>query len=193
MTCGGLFCTLFHSFFGGAPWEHFDKCQRETVAIERLRVPSKDSEPQEGPLQKYLKYSHVGMQFFLSVGVPTALGIWLDRRLHTVVAFTLVGLALGFTAGALSAASHLVLRRLQKVDPKLLPFTSLLGVVASFVLMAAFMVGVAVWRREILLTSTLTALSLYLAYRFVEAFEVSRAQSAGSAPESVAAGRGGEP
>jgi drug/metabolite transporter (DMT)-like permease len=95
-------------------------------------------------------------------------------------------------AAALSSASHLVLCRMQKVDPKLLPFTTMLGVVMSFVFMAAFIAAVAAWRRDLLLSATLTALTLYLAHRFFEAFEVSRAQSARSAPGRAAAARGGE-
>ena len=48
---------------------------------------------------KYLRYSHVGIQFFLSVGVPTGLGVWLDQRLGTGVLLTILGLVLGFTGG----------------------------------------------------------------------------------------------
>ncbi len=62
-------------------------------------MPEKDEEREHSTLAKYLRYSYVGIQFFLSVGLFTAGGIWLDRRLGTVVLFTLVGLALGFAGG----------------------------------------------------------------------------------------------
>jgi F0F1-type ATP synthase assembly protein I len=62
-------------------------------------VPGKDREPQSRPLAKYLRYSHLGVEFFLSVAIFTGIGIWLDRRLGTVVLFTLLGLALGFAGG----------------------------------------------------------------------------------------------
>jgi len=66
-------------------------------------TPGKD----DGEVAKYLKYSHVGLQFLLSVGIPTGLGIWLDRVLGTVVLFTLLGLGLGFTAGIYSLYGEL--------------------------------------------------------------------------------------
>lgn len=65
-------------------------------------MPSKDREPGTSPLAKYLRYSHVGLQFGLSVGLPTAAGIWADRYLGTGVLLTLIGLALGFGAGVFS-------------------------------------------------------------------------------------------
>ncbi|MBI4605829.1 MAG: AtpZ/AtpI family protein [Planctomycetes bacterium] len=53
-------------------------------------------------MAKYLRYSHVGLQFFISVALFTGVGIWLDRRLGTVVLFTLLGLVLGFGGGVYS-------------------------------------------------------------------------------------------
>ena len=63
---------------------------------------SKGPRPQRSSLQNYLRYSHLGMQFFVSVALFTGLGVWLDRILGTVVAFTLLGLALGFGGGTYS-------------------------------------------------------------------------------------------
>jgi hypothetical protein len=62
-------------------------------------LPAEDQKPRRDPLSKYLRYSHVGLQFFLAVGIFTAGGVWLDRRLGTLVLFTLLGLALGFAGG----------------------------------------------------------------------------------------------
>lgn len=62
-------------------------------------------------LARYLRYSHLGIQFLLSLGVPLALGIWLDRRLGTKVLFTLLGFALGFAAGIYSLYGELYHRR----------------------------------------------------------------------------------
>jgi hypothetical protein len=61
-----------------------------------------DDEAQSSALAAYFRYSTVGLQFFLSVGLFTGGGIWLDRRLGTVVLFTLAGLALGFSGGLYS-------------------------------------------------------------------------------------------
>ena len=54
--------------------------------------------PSDG--SKYLRYYHIGLQFFVGVGLFTFGGIWLDRKLGTQVLFTLLGLCLGF-AGSL--------------------------------------------------------------------------------------------
>lgn len=59
---------------------------------------------------RYLRYSHLGLQFLIAVGLPTWLGIWLDRRWGTTVLFTLLGLALGFTAGIFSIYAELFKR-----------------------------------------------------------------------------------
>lgn len=74
-------------------------------------MQAKDEEPRPSPLAPYLKYSHVGIQFFLSIGIFTGGGIWLDRQLGTVVTFTLVGLVLGFGGGLYSLYREFVLRR----------------------------------------------------------------------------------
>ncbi len=50
----------------------------------------------------YLRYSHLGIQFFLALAIPIGLGIWLDSILKTKVLFMLLGFALGFTAGIYS-------------------------------------------------------------------------------------------
>lgn len=72
---------------------------------------AKERGDDERSLARYLKYSHLGFQFLLAVGVPTGLGIWLDRRWGTKVLFTLLGLALGFTAGVYSIYGELFGRR----------------------------------------------------------------------------------
>ena len=61
----------------------------------------KEEEPESSPLAKYLRYSHVGLQFFLAIALGTGAGIWLDGRFGTGVIFTLLGLALGFIGGFL--------------------------------------------------------------------------------------------
>ena len=62
------------------------------------RLPAEDPE-RRSPLSRYLRYSHVGIQFFVAVVLFTVLGVWLDSRLGTGVLFTLLGLALGFGGG----------------------------------------------------------------------------------------------
>ena len=59
----------------------------------------KPREPSGNPLAQYLRYSGLGMQFFLSVGLLVGVGIWLDQCFGTVLVFTIGGLALGFTLG----------------------------------------------------------------------------------------------
>jgi hypothetical protein len=58
-------------------------------------------------LARYLRYSHLGIQFLVSIGLPLGLGIWLDRRWGTKVLFTLLGLAAGFTAALYSLYGEL--------------------------------------------------------------------------------------
>ena len=48
---------------------------------------------------KYLRHSHIGLQFILPVGLFTWGGIWLGRKCDLEVLFTLLGLALGFAVG----------------------------------------------------------------------------------------------
>ena len=48
---------------------------------------------------KYLRHSHIGLQFILPVGLFTWGGICLGRKLDLEVLFTLLGLALGFAVG----------------------------------------------------------------------------------------------
>lgn len=49
----------------------------------------------------------MGLQFLLAVGIPTALGIWADQKLGTLVLFTLLGFAMGFAAGVISIVREL--------------------------------------------------------------------------------------
>lgn len=58
-----------------------------------------DKKPRSDAYRKYLKYSQVGIQFFVAIGLCTFAGIWLDGKLGTVVLFTLLGLFFGFGAG----------------------------------------------------------------------------------------------
>jgi F0F1-type ATP synthase assembly protein I len=62
-------------------------------------------------LARYLRYSHLGIQFLVSIALPLALGIWLDRRWGTKVLFTLLGLAVGFAAALYSLYGELYRKR----------------------------------------------------------------------------------
>ena len=53
---------------------------------------------QEG-YAKYLRHSHIGLQFILPIGLFTWGGIWLDRTFTLEPLFTLLGRALGFAVG----------------------------------------------------------------------------------------------
>ena len=46
-----------------------------------------------------LRYMSAGMEFIVTFGVPLAGGLWLDKRLGTMPGFTLLGAAVGFSAG----------------------------------------------------------------------------------------------
>jgi F0F1-type ATP synthase assembly protein I len=77
--------------------------------------PGEDQAGRDGDsarkLGQYLRYSHLGLQFFFAVGLPLGVGIWLDRRLGTTVLFTLLGLALGFAAAFYSLYQELYRKR----------------------------------------------------------------------------------
>ncbi len=46
-----------------------------------------------------MRYSHLGIQFALSVGLLAAAGFWLDRRWGLIPLFTFLGLFGGFALG----------------------------------------------------------------------------------------------
>lgn len=49
--------------------------------------------------QRVMRYASIGMEFIVSFGLLMLAGLWLDRRIGTLPAFTLVGGALGFGLG----------------------------------------------------------------------------------------------
>ncbi len=57
-------------------------------------------EPQEpSPGFKYLRHLGIGTEFFFTVALFTLAGVYGDRKLGTGVLLTLLGLAVGFSAG----------------------------------------------------------------------------------------------
>ena len=70
-------------------------------------MPSEDPDKQSKIVGKYLRYSYLGMQLFVSVGLCTYGGLWLDRKVDVLPLFTLLGLALGFSAGFYSVYKDL--------------------------------------------------------------------------------------
>ena len=58
-------------------------------------------------LGHYLRYSHLGIRFLLSIGLPVAAGVWADQSFGTTVAFTLFGLVFGFATGVYSLYKEL--------------------------------------------------------------------------------------
>ena len=48
---------------------------------------------------KYLRHSHIGLQFILPILLCTWGGNWLGQKYDMVSLFTLLGLALGFVVG----------------------------------------------------------------------------------------------
>ncbi len=75
-------------------------------------------EQKERKAAEYLRYSHLGLQFLIGFGLPTAVGIWLDRRWGTVVLFTILGIALGFTAALYSIYGELYGRGGKRKDKR---------------------------------------------------------------------------
>ena len=73
--------------------------RRKVSSNRGLTVPSEDRKKQSKKVGSYLRHLHLGTQFFVSVGLFTFLGYWLDTEIDTVPLFTLLGLAIGFTAG----------------------------------------------------------------------------------------------
>jgi F0F1-type ATP synthase assembly protein I len=68
------------------------------VSRGRSPVPNTD-EPDPGGLQSYMRFSHLGLQFAMTIALLTGGGVWLDGKLGTMPLFTLIGLFLGFGAG----------------------------------------------------------------------------------------------
>lgn len=62
-------------------------------------MPSEDPGKKSKTVGKYLRYLNLGFQLFVSIGVFTFLGLWLDRKVGTTPLFTVLGLALGFAVG----------------------------------------------------------------------------------------------
>ena len=62
-------------------------------------VPSEDRDKQSKIIGKYLRYLSLGTQLFVSIGLLTYAGFWLDGKAGTLPLFTLIGSALGFAAG----------------------------------------------------------------------------------------------
>ena len=58
-----------------------------------------EQKPEREGYAKYLRHSHIGLQFILPVGLFTWGGIWLGRKYDLEVLFTLLGLAFGFAVG----------------------------------------------------------------------------------------------
>ncbi|MDX2061514.1 MAG: AtpZ/AtpI family protein [Bacteroidia bacterium] len=58
--------------------------------------------PEPTPPQRWAQYTQLGLQFALSIALPTALGIWGDTKWGTLPLFTLLGALLG-TAAAIVA------------------------------------------------------------------------------------------
>ena len=54
-----------------------------------------------------MRYSHLGIRFLLSIGLPVAAGVWIDKKLETMVVFTLLGLVFGFATGVYSLYKEL--------------------------------------------------------------------------------------
>ncbi len=71
------------------------------VSRGRKPVPGSDEPDQDraGGLQSYMRFSHLGLQFAMTIALLTGGGVWLDGRLGTMPLFTLIGLFLGFGAG----------------------------------------------------------------------------------------------
>ena len=55
--------------------------------------------PEQPQLQKAFRYAAIGAELVLFFGLLLAGGIWLDRKLQTQPAFSLVGAAAGFGLG----------------------------------------------------------------------------------------------
>jgi len=60
--------------------------------------PPRDPRDQD-PLQQWYKLAGVGMEFFVALLVPGALGYWLDAVLHTRPWLMIAGGLLGFGVG----------------------------------------------------------------------------------------------
>jgi len=63
---------------------------------------SETGPPKRGRVPIYVRYSQVGLQFFLAVFLGFLVGRWLDGRFGTSPLLALSGLFLGLVAGVLA-------------------------------------------------------------------------------------------
>ena len=112
----------------------------------------------------------------MKYGILFALGgasIWTSQ--HLGARDGLLGASLGVAfAALLGIGSSAAARLLRTLEPHLLPGAMLLIVGASFVLMASFVLAVGFIQRELVAFAALSAIAVYLPFRFIEAFEASK-------------------
>jgi O-antigen/teichoic acid export membrane protein len=85
----------------------------------------------------------------------------------------LVGAGVGtLVAAAMVAVSASLLRFARRAKGQAILAAMLGGVAASFVILVSAMVALAATWREVLVPASLTALGVYLTYRFVDAFQL---------------------
>jgi F0F1-type ATP synthase assembly protein I len=65
--------------------------------VNRLDVGKTPKERYQD-IQAYAKYSGIGLQMAISLGVPIACGLWLDQRYATTPWALLAGIAFGMLA-----------------------------------------------------------------------------------------------
>ena len=73
--------------------------------------PKKDEEKKENDISSYLKYSHLGIQFIITIGIFLAIGYFIDDLLGTYPIIFAISVFPGFCA-----AYYLLYREL--IPPK---------------------------------------------------------------------------
>ena len=64
----------------------------------------------------WMRYSTVGMEFIIIVGLFIGGGLWLDKRLGLMPLFTLIGSVAGFAGGL-----YRLIRRVKEIGDKVQP------------------------------------------------------------------------
>lgn len=72
----------------------------------------------ERKVREYLRYYNLGLVFLVGFGLPTAVGIWLDRRWGTGAWLTILGAAVGFTTAIYSIYGALYGRKGKRNDKR---------------------------------------------------------------------------
>lgn len=104
------------------PPDEYEKLRREA---EQLRQLGGEGKPQQarmqslGEMNKYMRYTGMGMQFVVMMGLPMALGWWIDGLAGTRPWVMVAGALLGIVAAMVGVIRTVA--RMERQDERLKP------------------------------------------------------------------------